>query len=61
MEVTTGCGGGKVCILDWKKNNKMSKALDVPPSAGPGFRNGAGCRHSGGFRNTLLLADAAFI
>lgn len=39
----------------------MSKALHVPASAGPGFRNGVGLRHLGGFRNALLLADAAFI
>lgn len=40
---------------------KASKALQVPPSAGPGFRNGVGLRHLGGFRNALLLAGAAFI
>lgn len=60
MGVTTGCGGGKVCLCD-RGGKKMSKAQHVPPSAGPGFRNGVEFRNLGGFRNALLLADAAFV
>lgn len=59
--MTTRCGGGKVCLLDRKKKKKKSKALHVPPSAGPGSRNGVGLKNLGGFRNALLLADTAFI